>query len=243
MSFECYSPIDHSCDAWQADNSIIPCNLVLPSDNRSYFYIKIFAEFSTHDLEDDEQEDGVFLINTLEIVEHEKPFFVPYDQLIDNNTSWSVISTMLSELQIPIHIQPYMVHRISDCAHSMSREDHNKGIRVLPMIVLINIEDYVDQNDDGDDDDDDEDDGVLRESMEMESRQVGASKASVKALETVRVEGGSGFGKSCVVCQEEILVGFQAKRMPCGHVYHGDCIVRWLGASHLCPLCRFEMPI
>ncbi|KAL7222986.1 hypothetical protein ACSBR1_024631 [Camellia fascicularis] len=79
----------------------------------------------------------------------------------------------------------------------MSREDHNKGIRVLPMIVSINIEDYVDQNDD--DDDDDEDDGVLRESMEMESRQVGASKASVKALETVRVEGGSGFGKSCVM--------------------------------------------
>ncbi|KAL7161456.1 hypothetical protein ACSBR2_042006 [Camellia fascicularis] len=60
-------------------------------------------------------------------------------------------------------------------------------------------------------------------------------------LETVRAEG-SGSTKQCVICQEELTIGCEAKQMPCAHVFHGKCIVRWLEVSNLCPLCRFQLP-
>ncbi|EYU40221.1 hypothetical protein MIMGU_mgv1a020278mg, partial [Erythranthe guttata] len=44
---------------------------------------------------------------------------------------------------------------------------------------------------------------------------------------------------SCSICLEDLE---EALSMPCSHVYHGDCIKKWLSISHYCPLCRFEMP-
>ncbi|EEF42175.1 E3 ubiquitin-protein ligase MBR2-like [Ricinus communis] len=59
--------------------------------------------------------------------------------------------------------------------------------------------------------------------------------------ETTAYEG-SKEGKSqiCTVCLEE-LEDFAAA-MPCGHLFHGACIHKWLENSHYCPLCRYEMP-
>lgn len=68
-----------------------------------------------------------------------------------------------------------------------------------------------------------------------------ATKSSVDALEKVKVEG-SGSVEQCMICLEELPVGVEVTRMPCSHVYHGDCIVGWLETSHSCPLCRFAMP-
>ncbi|XWS21633.1 hypothetical protein CRYUN_Cryun30bG0071300 [Craigia yunnanensis] len=48
--------------------------------------------------------------------------------------------------------------------------------------------------------------------------------------------------KQCTICLDELLDGDEIVLMPCAHVYHYCCIVRWLETSWLCPLCRYQMP-
>ncbi|MBA0848274.1 hypothetical protein Goshw_030442 [Gossypium schwendimanii] len=70
---------------------------------------------------------------------------------------------------------------------------------------------------------------------------VAATESSVKVmLRRFKVEDGE--QQDCMVCLEELGVGFEASRMPCSHIFHGDCIGKWLQQSHYCPICRFEMP-
>ncbi|XP_071720627.1 uncharacterized protein [Rutidosis leptorrhynchoides] len=46
----------------------------------------------------------------------------------------------------------------------------------------------------------------------------------------------------CVICKDDVCVGGVMNRLPCSHVYHPSCIVRWLNARNTCPLCRYELP-
>ena len=71
-----------------------------------------------------------------------------------------------------------------------------------------------------------------------------ASEESIMGLEMVRIEEGSvGLaGEDCAVCLDEFSIGSEARRMPCSHIYHQDCIVLWLGTSNLCPMCRYRLP-
>ncbi|XP_011013930.1 PREDICTED: uncharacterized protein LOC105117854 [Populus euphratica] len=80
-----------------------------------------------------------------------------------------------------------------------------------------------------------------RESMEVEAKPIPATKSSIDALERVVLDA-SASARDCTVCMEDIDAGSEAIRMPCSHVYHSDCIVKWLQTSHMCPLCRYHMP-
>ncbi|CAJ1461654.1 unnamed protein product [Effrenium voratum] len=44
----------------------------------------------------------------------------------------------------------------------------------------------------------------------------------------------------CVVCQEAMPLGSKAKAMPCGHLFHDDCLLSWVQKSNSCPTCRFD---
>jgi hypothetical protein len=46
----------------------------------------------------------------------------------------------------------------------------------------------------------------------------------------------------CAVCLDEYEAGDALRTMPCAHGFHERCIVEWLRASRLCPLCRFKLP-
>ncbi|KAH6806519.1 hypothetical protein C2S51_031350 [Perilla frutescens var. frutescens] len=49
---------------------------------------------------------------------------------------------------------------------------------------------------------------------------------------------GGGGGRGCIVCMEEFEVGGAAKQVPCDHVFHENCISKWLSIHNSCPLCR-----
>lgn len=42
----------------------------------------------------------------------------------------------------------------------------------------------------------------------------------------------------CIVCIDYFLVGDEAKRLPCHHLYHEKCITLWLKEQAICPACR-----
>ena len=43
----------------------------------------------------------------------------------------------------------------------------------------------------------------------------------------------------CLICREAIL---QGKKLPCGHIFHLDCLRLWLQHQQSCPLCRADIP-
>ncbi|KAJ9456752.1 E3 ubiquitin-protein ligase RING1 [Diplonema papillatum] len=47
---------------------------------------------------------------------------------------------------------------------------------------------------------------------------------------------------TCVVCLESLPPRFKAKKMPCGHLFHEECLLEWLGKSNTCPTCRHAIP-
>lgn len=45
----------------------------------------------------------------------------------------------------------------------------------------------------------------------------------------------------CGICYHRLIEGTVLSRMPCGHVYHINCLTTWLKESCTCPECRFEI--
>ncbi|XP_059652528.1 uncharacterized protein LOC132299748 [Cornus florida] len=81
-------------------------------------------------------------------------------------------------------------------------------------------------------------DRAIQESVDdyVALKLVPATQSSIDALEKTT------FYCSCTICLEEFSDEQSITRMPCSHVFHGDCITKWLNTSHSCPLCRFKMP-
>ncbi|KAK6790588.1 hypothetical protein RDI58_009669 [Solanum bulbocastanum] len=83
---------------------------------------------------------------------------------------------------------------------------------------------------------------ILLELEELpENGMVPASKSSIELLEPMEADERNS-NDECLVCLDAIGEETQILRLPCSHMFHGDCITKWLENSHYCPLCRFEMP-
>ncbi|KAG2303242.1 hypothetical protein Bca52824_031893 [Brassica carinata] len=48
--------------------------------------------------------------------------------------------------------------------------------------------------------------------------------------------------EECRICLKEFSNGGMVVTLPCGHEFDDECIVKWFETSHVCPLCRLELP-
>ncbi|XP_009781861.1 probable E3 ubiquitin-protein ligase RHC1A [Nicotiana sylvestris] len=69
-----------------------------------------------------------------------------------------------------------------------------------------------------------------------------ASRSSIDALPTVKIlKKDIRSDSHCPVCKEKFVLGTQAIKLPCKHLYHSYCIVPWLEQRSSCPVCRQEL--
>ncbi|KAF4397720.1 hypothetical protein G4B88_027589 [Cannabis sativa] len=83
------------------------------------------------------------------------------------------------------------------------------------------------------------------ESSSDPSAPLPASKSSIDAIPTIRVDESLLNDDPlllCAVCKDQFELGIEAKKLPCKHLYHPDCILPWLAHHNSCPVCRFRLP-
>ncbi|PQP95613.1 E3 ubiquitin ligase BIG BROTHER isoform X1 [Prunus yedoensis var. nudiflora] len=84
----------------------------------------------------------------------------------------------------------------------------------------------------------------LGEAVGTQSR--GLSDELISLLPTSKYKCGSFFsrkksGERCVICQMRYKRGDRQINLPCKHVYHSECISKWLGINKVCPVCNLEV--
>lgn len=94
-----------------------------------------------------------------------------------------------------------------------------------------------------------EQDSLFRQLEENENASKGSPPASKSVVENLPVVimtkeevGENNNVVACAVCKDEFAVDEKVTRMPCCHLYHGDCILPWLSIRNTCPVCRHELP-
>jgi len=47
--------------------------------------------------------------------------------------------------------------------------------------------------------------------------------------------------QECYICQENFEIGEKISVLPCSHLFHVDCVMKWLKEHNTCPVCRYEL--
>merc|ERR1719346_679164 len=67
-----------------------------------------------------------------------------------------------------------------------------------------------------------------------------AQAADIAALPTRKLAAAENLGEQtkCLICLDEFNDGDDVKTLPCLHIYHQQCIERWLCTDNSCPVCK-----
>ncbi|XP_062021127.1 uncharacterized protein LOC133737618 [Rosa rugosa] len=163
-----------------------------------------------------------------------------------------LIADHLSGMGVPQRVRPYIIQEIFR-AVDVAVPDIVIDVTIGDRTTLI-YGDYARTIEDR----------VISESLEgYKAKLIPATKSSIDGLEKVRVDSFQGeeegsrpkkrSRQSCVICLDPLDAATAScaeeegrdktiNRLPCSHLYHGDCIVKWLNINHVRPMCRYPMP-
>ena len=160
-----------------------------------------------------------------------------YQVFMSDHTSHQMLSGVLLSMGVDPNLHDRIIVKIVAFARSIQNlVSHMDGGMVFPLQARIRLVTMHVRNE-----------RVLIDLATMESMienegrgngMIPATEISIKTLKTETIL----EGESCRICLEELGGGSEVTVMPCSHVFHGSCIIRWLKQSHVCPICRFEMP-
>jgi hypothetical protein len=69
------------------------------------------------------------------------------------------------------------------------------------------------------------------------------SEAFLKSIPKAKIEQSHVDKKEeCSICKDEFTLDQEVASLPCGHLYHEDCVVPWLKEHNTCPYCRHQLP-
>lgn len=69
----------------------------------------------------------------------------------------------------------------------------------------------------------------------------GASESGVVAAGTEKERVISGEDAVCCICLAKYVNNDEVRELPCSHLFHKDCVDKWLKINALCPLCKSEV--
>ena len=49
--------------------------------------------------------------------------------------------------------------------------------------------------------------------------------------------------KKCLICLDEFKNGQKSIALPCIHIFHSECIKKWMKTENFCPLCKSQITI
>lgn len=156
---------------------------------------------------------------------HEEPtiFLRQYERCIDDITSTTDLTNIFSQLDIPIEVQSLVINQILEQRYLLPITSIGSGRKLVHLEVLIRV--VVDQLPDNNKEEPIYEDYLKKVIIKVEEK-----------------EGRSLSPQVCSICLDEFLVGCEVTSLPCSHLYHRDCIVKWLDKSLFCPFCRFQLP-
>ena len=47
--------------------------------------------------------------------------------------------------------------------------------------------------------------------------------------------------RNCMICLDEFKNGQKSINLPCAHIFHSECIKKWMKREKFCPLCKNKM--
>ncbi|PNX67796.1 E3 ubiquitin-protein ligase ring1-like protein, partial [Trifolium pratense] len=118
----------------------------------------------------------------------------------------------------------------------------NTGAPTVDIPLVLNIISQVQQQNG---------ERIIQEVVEeprarQSERMIPASNEVVSSLKAYSLH------RNCSICMERFHDDLEedgasdevkVSTMVCGHIFHYSCIVKWLRTSHVCPLCRYAMPV